>query len=263
MKSLNVAIKLNIKHKNIIQHINKNIELFNEFGKLEKLKGITTDKGGRPDIYYDLNNSHIKFLITLIKNDDIIRKIKQEIILNKFNIDEFKKEPIKGYVYIIKNTNGYKIGSSIDYKKRIRAIETQQGCKVELILVSDKRYDYNVKEIELHNLYKKNRLFGEYFDLSSNDLTNITCNLYETSPNNLKFSVSKLLYDNDKAAFYDLYLIDLGKAINKENTQLYILDSTIYFAKKIITENNNDVGKAYKILKNEIPKIVELIYSNS
>ena len=114
----------------------------------------------------------------------------------------------------------------------------------------------------MHKLYKGKRLIGEYFNLSSNDLTNITCNLYETSHDNLKFTVSKWLFDNDKKAFYDLYLIDLGKAINNENTQLYILKSTVHLAKKIINENNNNIEKSYNILKNMLPKIIELIYTN-
>jgi hypothetical protein len=262
MKSTNLAIKLNIKHQNIIQHITKNINLFKDLGFLEKLTGETTENGGRPDNYYELNDLQIKFLITLIKNDNVIKIIKKEIILNTFDIENFKKEPIQGYVYIIKNINGYKIGSSINPKKRIRAIETQQGCNVETILISDKRYDYKIKENELHNLYKNKNVIGEYFNLDDNDLSKIICNLYDTSPNNLKFAVSKWFYDNDRKAFYDLYLMDLAKALDKKRTQMYILDSTLIFAKNIIAQNKGkSISDIYNIIRNELPNIIDVVYN--
>ena len=264
MKSINLARKLNIKHQNIMKHITSNILLFKDLGYLEKTIGKTTEKGGRPDYYYNLNDLHIKFLLTLIKNDDVIKVIKKDIILNTFDIENFKKDPVQGYIYIIRNINGYKIGSSINPKQRIRTIETQQGCNVEIIAISDKRYDYKIKENELHNLYKNKNIIGEYFNLDNNDLNKIICNLYNTSPNNLKFTISKWFYDNDRKAFYDLYLIDLGKALDKKRTQMYILDSTIILAKNIIEKNKGKpISDIYNIIRNQLPNIIDLIYGNN
>lgn len=262
MKSNDFAIKVNIKHSSIMLHISKNIEIFKELGEIKTYKLDSGDKGGRPEQGYILNDLHIKFLITLLKNDNFSKLIKKDIILNKFDIDNFKKEPKMGHVYVIKNNNGHKIGSSINPEQRIRTIETQQGCKVEIILISNKRYDYKVKETELHNKYKGKHIMGEYFDLTDEDIMEITCYLSGMSQTSFKFAASKWLYDSNRKAFYDLYLIDIINRISGNSTKLHILPSTVLIAKKIMKENESKTtSEICKILRDELPKFIDLIYS--
>ena len=71
-----------------------------------------------------------------------------------------------GYVYAAKNEmNRVKIGKSVNPDKRISTIE-QAGC-VRFIekYVSQKVNDYSGFESFLHKHFKKNRVFGEWFDV--------------------------------------------------------------------------------------------------
>ena len=262
MKTDKISRKINIKHKNIIYHIYRHLDIFKEFGNLEIIKSGFNIKGGRPSKTYNLNDNQIKFLIMLLKNDTQIIQLKKDIILNKFDIVNFKKEPVKGSAYIIKNENGYKIGSSINFKKRIRCIETQQGKTVDVISVSKLRYDYKKKEIELHKRFKHKKIIGEYFNLSDKELKDAICILFDTTLDNIKLSSSKYLYDNDKKSYIKLYLIELGQILDGKESNLYIFPATIEIANIIFQkEKETPTYKIYEILEKEVSKYLDLYFS--
>ena len=69
-------------------------------------------------------------------------------------------------IYLMKNleTNSYKIGISVDPKKRLKTLQT--GSSGELILVESYKSDFFFKiETSLHNRYRHQRLMGEWFEL--------------------------------------------------------------------------------------------------
>jgi len=259
-----IAKKINIEHKNVIAHITKYKNSFEEIDrlvvKIEKSK--KESKGGRPSIVYDLSDNQIKFLIMLLKNDIYTIRFKKDIILGNFDIENFKKDPIKGFVYIIQNKEGYyKIGSTINPKERIRSIETQQGCKVEIISISEPRFDYIKKEIEIHKRFNHKRQLGEYFDLNDRDIKNAVCMLFDTSLDNIKLSANKYLYDNDKKSYLKLYLIELAQVLDGKSSSLYIFPATIEIAKHIFEkENKNKIENIYQILEKEISNYLDLYF---
>lgn len=261
MKTNIISIKTNIEHQNIINHIQKYKSFFEEIGELVKEK-IINENGGRPRIIYDLNDNQIKFLLMLLKNNINTLKFKSKIAQELFNIGDFKIPPQKGHVYIIKNSrNEFKIGSSINPNARIRSIETQQGESVDIICISEPLYDYIDKEHELHKKYKNKRKIGEYFDLNDNDLNNIISELYAMSVDDIKKTITYSLYANDKESFIKLYLIELGKVLSGEKSNLYIFKSTLEIATYIFEKNKDkEMSEIYKILEKEMHKYLDLIF---
>jgi hypothetical protein len=81
-------------------------------------------------------------------------------------------------IYIIKNLNTsyYKIGISKNIHRRLRQLELQSGCILEIIdwYLLEKSNPRGAKDIEkiLHNKYKKHHVVGEWFDLE-NDVDNL------------------------------------------------------------------------------------------
>ena len=93
----------------------------------------------------------------------------------KIDIQERKKsiqkhKRVKGFVYIIKSSEGYyKIGKSIDKETRIGTLEVKLPFEIDVehTIESD---DYTLAEKTLHNEYEKKRVRGEWFSLSKKDL---------------------------------------------------------------------------------------------
>jgi len=82
------------------------------------------------------------------------------------------------YVFYNKNTGFFKIGISKEPKTRLRHIETNSGCDLELILSIIPEYKTIVeapKTIEsiLHSYFRKKNHRGEWFKLDINDLEKI------------------------------------------------------------------------------------------
>lgn len=75
-----------------------------------------------------------------------------------------------GYVYLLKADNGlYKIGHTGDYRDRIRTFKVKLPFDVqyEHIIPADDRLQV---ELTLHKRYAKQRIRGEWFDLSTEDV---------------------------------------------------------------------------------------------
>lgn len=116
---------------------------------------------------------------------EIIEKILKEKTLNLFSFEWYEvtsneiaskllsKEEY-GYVYMIRtfNSNYIKIGKTRNITNRLKTLYTNIG---DIYLLS---YiycvDYSNIEIELHRKYKDKRIRGEWFDLSKEDIENIS-----------------------------------------------------------------------------------------
>lgn len=83
-----------------------------------------------------------------------------------------KKEKDKGYIYLFECGGKYKIGLSRDVERRIKELD-YRPFTINLIAKSRLLTDpFNV-ERELHERYTKNKLTGEWFTLSENQVNEI------------------------------------------------------------------------------------------
>ena len=82
------------------------------------------------------------------------------------------------YCYLIKNKNTgfFKIGKTRDLRTRISQLQTQTGCQIEFICacaIETFDTDERVVEEELHKVFVKKRVTGEWFRLSWLDVCRI------------------------------------------------------------------------------------------
>lgn len=83
-----------------------------------------------------------------------------------------KRQPKMGYIYIFSAKNLFKIGTSKDVNKRLRAINAASGYNITL-LCKYKVDDAYITERYLHNKYSSKRHHGEWFNLSESDIIDI------------------------------------------------------------------------------------------
>lgn len=87
----------------------------------------------------------------------------------------------KKFVYLLKTPeNIYKIGVTKDINKRIKSLQT--GCADQIILVDKFLSNYPFKiESTLHRRYSENRVNGEWFYMSDDDIKSFqeSCELLE------------------------------------------------------------------------------------
>jgi phage regulator Rha-like protein len=163
-------------HKNVVSLIRNYEEEIKNLRGILPFQTSTTENGkkGRPYKLYYLDKKQTTFLIMLMANNENTIKLKQMIVENKLNFNDFMPKPDLRKVYIIKNLNSlYKIGISKNIAKRIRTIETQQCSKVKTIYTS--KFCINAIQIEskIHKLYENHRKLGEWFDLDNNNINDI------------------------------------------------------------------------------------------
>lgn len=77
-----------------------------------------------------------------------------------------------GFVYVLKSLTEYKIGKAKDIEARKKQIEKQIGQNLELVH-SISTNDYTRTEAELHIRYANFRTHGEWFNLSTVELTEL------------------------------------------------------------------------------------------
>jgi len=83
--------------------------------------------------------------------------------------EKLRSKFTKVYVMIDKNTGYYKIGRSVDPKRRERTLQSEKPT-IEMLF----NHDARVKdEKELHNMFSDKRVRGEWFDLNGSDLNKI------------------------------------------------------------------------------------------
>ena len=83
------------------------------------------------------------------------------------------------FIYIIQlgDTGIYKIGISKDPHKRIKQLQTK--CPIPLNLIFfNYGHDYDFAERYLHYHFKRQRVKGEWFDLSAEDILEVTSRLF-------------------------------------------------------------------------------------
>jgi predicted GIY-YIG superfamily endonuclease len=77
------------------------------------------------------------------------------------------------YVYLIKNTetNTYKIGISVNPKKRLKTLQTGSSGKLIIVELYESEFFFKI-ESTLHRQYAANRLIGEWFLLGDTEVDN-------------------------------------------------------------------------------------------
>jgi hypothetical protein len=81
-----------------------------------------------------------------------------------------KKKDKPGYVYLIQSESGwYKIGKTSNPENRIRTFSVKLPFRVEYICLI-KSNNMDELEMELHDYFKDQRIDGEWFELSIDDV---------------------------------------------------------------------------------------------
>jgi hypothetical protein len=110
---------------------------------------------------------------SLVMEDSPFGNLQEELLkagLTRESVERVRREALKGYIYVIKCNEYYKIGSSRDgVEKRLNGMQT--GNPYELLIVA--KYcvtDYLQAEALLHKYFKDKRVRGEWFKLDKEDL---------------------------------------------------------------------------------------------
>lgn len=177
--TLNVAMKFNRSHRNMLNLINIHMNLFKELGEMKKIKEKTL---GRPCVFYALNLEQLKFLITLMQGNNIV-PFKALIVKDTFDINLFKGMEMPSYttyLYIIKNLAGlYKLGMSKRPKDRINTISRHLGQELKTIYISDELVNGHVVESKIEDLYADKKSVGEWFKFNKKDIESIKLKIIE------------------------------------------------------------------------------------
>lgn len=97
------------------------------------------------------------------------------------------RQPIIGYVYVIKGDEQYKIGCTKNVKQRLRPMGAMAPFPLQaLVLISTG--DMEALEAELHEKFAAKRIRGEWFNLDESDVDYIRRNYDITDPSILKVS---------------------------------------------------------------------------
>jgi|688.fasta_scaffold170118_2 transcriptional regulator with XRE-family HTH domain len=163
------------KYKNILETLGENIKLARLRRKLTTIQVSERANVARSTLFLIEKGSetvalgaYFNVLVTLglqddflkLASDDVLgRKLQDLELLDKQESDnDIKKEK---QTYLMINDKGHvKIGKSHNPKVRESTLQSEQPC-VKLFAIS-----YSDVESELHFKYSKNRIRGEWFDLS-------------------------------------------------------------------------------------------------
>jgi transcriptional regulator with XRE-family HTH domain len=163
------------KYKNILETLGENIKLARLRRKLTTIQVSERANVARSTLFLIEKGSetvalgaYFNVLVTLglqddflkLASDDVLgRKLQDLELLDKQESDnDIKKEK---QTYLMINNKGHvKIGKSHNPKVRESTLQSEQPC-VKLFAIS-----YSDVESELHFKYSKNRIRGEWFDLS-------------------------------------------------------------------------------------------------
>ena len=100
-------------------------------------------------------------------------------------VNTIKNEPLSGFIYIVECGKYYKIGITLDIKNRMGSIQTDNPHKLRLIFCQ-KTIEYQNLEAYCHNRFKDKRIRGEWFELTIEDVKEITAYLVAYLINNPK-----------------------------------------------------------------------------
>lgn len=100
---------------------------------------------------------HRKNKKKIIELDDIITQKECDKITKSLKYNE-------GYVYFISNGQYCKIGHAVDIKKRLDTLQCGSPYKLKVVKTL-KSTDYINLEVQLHNLFSKYKVLGEWYDI--------------------------------------------------------------------------------------------------
>lgn len=156
-----------LSHHSLLKLILKYEKDLKEFGELKSHKEKTR---GRNSLIFQLNENQIKYLILLMKNSNESNELKKKIIKNEDFLQclqsLYKHKYTEGYVYAIQKENKLvKIGVSVNPEKRINTIRTHSAEVILNIFISEKTNKYKEIERKIHQMFKKERVMGEWFNV--------------------------------------------------------------------------------------------------
>ena len=128
-------------------------------------------------IKYQKSGKANKKLINYILNEakEEIEKVEKENLWEKSQeIKGIKVE--KGFIYLIKSNNLYKIGKAKNPRERINGYKTQNPFGIELIFQKEVN-NYSQTEKRLLEKFKDKQVKGEWFKLNKEDILWIKQNL--------------------------------------------------------------------------------------
>ena len=84
-----------------------------------------------------------------------------------------KKQSKRGFIYVIKCNEFYKIGKANNVEKRLKSLQTANPYTLDVIIVKKAKNSYTM-ETFFHNLFSDKRIHGEWFKLEDSDLSFIS-----------------------------------------------------------------------------------------
>jgi len=79
------------------------------------------------------------------------------------------KEPIRGYIYILKSRKFYKIGRTKNPESRLKTYQTENPHGIKVIEMTEV-YDYEKAEATLLSRFEPKKQTGEWFNFNLNDV---------------------------------------------------------------------------------------------
>tara|TARA_R110002020_G_C15804789_1_gene731527 strand:+ start:54 stop:530 length:477 start_codon:yes stop_codon:yes gene_type:complete len=141
---------------------------YNKDGSIDKRRnngGHKVKNAGRKKgvgLAVDIKNHCYNFMNELLKDEAIKKKAINQLAKSIEEQDE-------GYVYIINNSDYFKIGFTKNFKNRIQHYNTHYEKDVDLVYLF-KHKDAYLIESDLHLIFKNKLHRGEWFKLSNEDL---------------------------------------------------------------------------------------------
>ena len=130
--SLVVAENTGNQHKNILELIRKYEEKFNRWGKMRfpRLKS-ENPLGGRPTVVAELNEQQATFLVTLLRNNDVVLDFKAELVDQFYKMRELIRR--KSDADYVEARNASRLGWKplTDAIQKLVELAHEQGSKTE------------------------------------------------------------------------------------------------------------------------------------
>lgn len=138
-------------------------------------------------------------------------------ILKNPNLEYIPIAESGGYVYIIETDKDIKIGRSKNLKQRINSIKTTSGKNIVNIYITPACSNYCFIENEMHKIFKKQRVIGEWFNSNIKEVVEKleTFNFAEPIPTKDNDTLSELLDKFLEKEFEPMTII------KKNNSRLY------------------------------------------
>jgi hypothetical protein len=135
----------------------------------------------------NLDSYLAKSLIKYKKTGKVTKKLKKYILKeiekakliqveNLSLLEDNKNKAKNGFIYILKSKNLYKIGRTLQFKKRIKIYKTENPFGIKIIFQKEMNNCFNT-ELELLKKFKNKKYKGEWFKLNKKDIKWIKNNI--------------------------------------------------------------------------------------